>query len=479
MQQRTTPETAKQVTYRADPSFVHKLNDKSETLKYCYQCGACTSVCPISKFIGVYKPSKIIQLARLGIRNMPHSNAFLFCSACQLCTKGCPQGVQIHEAMQGLKDVEAADPAILQSMGFDDVLDSLAESMPFPVSYTWLCLRPTDKDAFGVSVKKSFDRILARPLPEKAKPGQGAKKAAVIGSGPAGLTIAWELAKAGMGVTVYEALPELGGMLRTGIPEYRLPKSILDSEIGRIQGLDVEMKTGTRVDKRLFEEIVGNADYVFISTGAYASRSLRVGGADLPGVIPAIELLQEYNITGAAAVGKKVVVIGGGNVATDAAGAALRCGAESVRLFCLEDRDGMPAHKWEISEIEEDGVEVNPAWGPKTILGDGKVTGVEFIKCKSVLDDDGNFSPVYDERVTQTVEADTVITAIGQSPDLDFLGKGVQTERGTVVADPYTQKTALSGVYAGGDAVLGTASLIEAIFAGSTAAKSIIQGMKG
>jgi len=479
MQQLATLETARQVTHRADPTFKHKLNDDSETLKFCYQCGACTSVCPISKFIGVYRPNKIIELAKLGIRDMPHSNAFLFCSACQLCTKGCPQGVKIHEVMQSLKNVKASDPDILKSMGFDEVLDSLAESMPFPVSYSWVCLYPSDEDALGAAVKKSFDRILARPLPEKARLGHDAKKAAVIGSGPAGLTIAWALIKAGIQVTVYEALTELGGMLRTGIPEYRLPKRILDDEINRIKALGVEMKTGARVDKNLFDEIVKGADYVFIATGAYASRGLRVVGADLPGVMPAIELLQEYNINGGAKIGKRVVVIGGGNVATDAAGAALRCGAESVQLFCLEDRDGMPAHRWEIREVEDDGVEINPAWGPKAILGDGKVTGVEFMKCKSVFDDDGKFNPVFDEKKTKTVEADTVITAIGQAPDLGFLGKGVETERGTVVVDPYTQRTSLSGVYAGGDAVLGTASLIEAILAGRTAARSMTQGMKG
>ena len=478
MQRTATPETAGQAPYRADFSFKNKLDSDSETLKYCYQCGACTSVCPISKCIGVYRPNQIIQLAKLGIRDMPQSNASLFCCACELCTKGCPQGVKIHEIMQSLKNVQAEDPDILRSFGFDETLETLAGSMPFPVAYGWISLRPTDENAFGAAVLKSFDRLLTRPLPEKVKLADDAKKAAVIGSGPAGLTIAWALIQAGVGVTVYEALPEAGGMLRTGIPEYRLPKRILDGEIDRIKALGVEIKTGARVDQNLFDEIVKGTDYVFIATGAYASRRLRIDGADLPGVVAAIDLLQEYNLTGGAKVGKKVVVIGGGNVATDAAGAALRCGAEGVSLFCLEDRDGMPAHRWEIREIEEDGVSVNPAWGPNAILGDGKVTDVEFMKCKSVFDADGRFAPVFDEKTTKTVEADTVITAIGQAPDLGFL-KGVETCRGTVVADPYTQRTNLSGLYAGGDAVLGTASLIEAILAGKAAAKNITQRMKG
>ena len=473
-----TIETAGLVTHRTNPSFIHKLNEEGETVKFCYQCGACTSVCPISKFIGAYKPNVIMQLAKLGIRGVPGSNAFLFCSACELCTRGCPQGVKIHEVMDSLKNALAGDPDILDTLGFDGVLDSLAASMPFPVSYSWICMRPSEEDALGAAILKSFDRILSRPLPEKIEPAANAKKVAIIGSGPAGLTIAWALAKAGAVVTVYEALPELGGMLRTGIPEYRLPKRILDGEIGRIKALGVEMKINTPVDKALFEELVRSMDNVFIATGAYASRRLRIDGADLPGVIPAIELLREYNINGGADIGKKVVVIGGGNVATDAAGAALRCGAESVKLFCLEERDDMPAHPWEVREIEDDGVEVNPSWGPNAILGDDRVAGIKFVKCKSVFDNDGKFNPVFDEKTTKTVEADTVITAIGQAPDLGFLSKSVETERGTVVVDPYTQRTNLSGVFAGGDAALGAGSLIEAILAGRTAAKSITQGVR-
>ena len=479
MQQPALPETGRQITYKADLSFRNKLNTDSETLNFCYQCGACTSVCPISKFISIYKPSTIMQLAKLGIRDMPHSNAFLFCSACELCTKGCPQGVKIHEVMESLKDAMAAAPDILKSIKFDTVLESLSESMPFPVTYSWICLRPTEKSALGTAVLDSFKRFLAQPMPDKINLAPDAKKAAVIGSGPAGLTLAWALIRSGIQVTVYETLEQPGGMLRTGIPEYRLPKYILDDEIDRIKALGVDLKVATRVDKDLFEEVVQNTDYIFIASGAYASRNLHVIGADLEGVIPAIELLQQYNTSGSAKVGKKVVVIGGGNVAMDAAGAALRSGAESVHLFCLEDRNDMPAHPWEIREMEDDGVSINPGWGPKVIQGDKNVMSVEFIKCKSVIDEDGNFNPVFDEKKTITAEADTVVVAIGQSPNLDFLNKYIETFRSKVVTDSYTQKTSFPGVYAGGDAALGTASLIEAILAGKTAAKTIIQGNGG
>ncbi|MCL1831208.1 MAG: FAD-dependent oxidoreductase, partial [Oscillospiraceae bacterium] len=196
--------------------------------------------------------------------------------------------------------------------------------------------------------------------------------------------------------------------------------------------------------------------------------------------VPALKVLEEYNMTGKVTVGDNVVVIGGGNVATDAAGAALRSGAKSVKLYCLEDRKTMPAHEWEIEEIAHDGVELNPSWGPRAILGDGeKVTSVEFMRCKSVFDENKRFNPVYDEKVIETVEADTVITAIGQGPDLSFLGEGINVFRGAVAIDKYTMETSLAGVFAGGDAAAGTASLVEAITAGKTAADSIKKYING
>ena len=449
-------------------------NPNGETLKFCYQCGTCTSACPISKFLGVYRPSKILELAKLGIRGLPQSSAFLFCSACTLCTKGCPQGVKVHGVMQALKDLAAEDEDVRAYIadGFDDAMDALAEGMPLPVTYGWICLRP--EGALGPAVRAAFDRVLAAPA-QKTAPAPDAPEIAVVGSGPAGLTAAWALAKAGLKVTVYESLPVLGGMLKNGIPGYRLPKDVVDAEIAKIESLGIEMRVNTPVDGAFFEGLREKNAAVFVASGAFSSRKLRVEGESLPGVVPALDFLREFNFTGGADLaGKKVVVVGGGNVATDAAGAAARCGAASVKLFCLEGRDEMPAHAWEIEEAAKAGVELNPGWGPRAITGGDKAAGVEFVQCTSVFDENKRFSPQFNEKKTQAVEADLVITAIGQSPDLGFLGGGVDILRGAVEVDPYTMETGLPGVFAGGDAIAG-ASLLEAILTGKTAAASILR----
>ena len=428
-----------------------------------------------------------MELCKLGIRSLPQSNAFLFCSACTLCTKGCPQNVRVHEIMQEMKDLapDDADTYGFLEKGFDETLEALGREMPLPLVYCWICLRPPDDadDIYDDAIKKAFERAINRPYPQPVTPGPDTIKVAIVGSGPAGLTAAWNLAKAGLAVTIFESLPEPGGMLRTGIPGYRLPKDILDDEINRIKALGIEMRTDTTIEEGFFGSMIsGQSEFkaVFIATGSYRSRKLGVEGEGLAGVFPAIDFLKEYNLNKETKTGKKVVVIGGGNVATDAAGAAVRCGAESVSLYCLEDRKSMPAHEWEIAEAVADGVIINPSWGPDAILGNGEsVTGVRFKRCLSAFDQKGRFRPVFDDSQTQVVEADTVVYAIGQGPDLHYLSKTVATARGSVQADPYTMETNLPGLFAAGDAVSGTASLIEAIIGGRAAADSIIRYLSG
>jgi NADPH-dependent glutamate synthase beta subunit-like oxidoreductase/ferredoxin len=475
----------KEMYHRVDPEFKHKLLEvvTGETLKLCYQCGTCTATCPVGHFVDVYRPNKILHLANLGIRNVPYGNAVFLCSACTSCTKRCPQGVKVHNVMHALKELSVADGHGEEFINgkFEEIIASLREEIPFPVTYAWVCLSPSD-DKVG---RSKFDNlvvdVLHRLLPDRQKRvapliRTHLQKVAIIGSGPAGLMAAWELNRMGFPVTVFEALSVAGGMLIAGIPEYRLPKDVVLAEVERIKNLGVNIKTNTTVDKKFFDSLLKGDEYkaTFIATGAPANRKLRIEGEDLPGVVSALELLRRYNLQGKTTVGKRVVVIGGGNVAMDAARTALRSGAESVQLFCLESRKEMPGHEWEIEDAAREGVVLNPSWGPRKMSGDGKkVTGVEFVRCTSVFDDKGKFNPSFDESTIKNIEADTVISAIGQSTDFSFMGKEISTARNTITVDPLTMAANLPGVFAGGDAVSGTASVIEAIVAGRTAALSI------
>lgn len=482
---------AKAMYHRVDPEFKHRLLKlaSGETLKLCYQCGTCTASCPISHFVDTYRPNKILHVARLGITDVAFSNSVMMCSACTSCTKRCPQGVKVHRVMHALKGLLAEDERGEEFIAgeFKEVLASLGNEIPIPVTYAWICLSPVAEeekrskfDSLVIEVLRGALKDCGKP-PVPANPAR-AEKVAIIGSGPAGLMAAWELGKAGFQVTIFDSSPEPGGMLRTGIPEYRLPKDVVATEVGRLKGLGVTIKTDTLIEKALFDHPVKGEEYkaIFVATGAPASRKLRVEGEDLDGVVPALKLLRDYNLNGQVKVGKRVVVIGGGNVAMDAARTALRCGAESVKLFCLESSEEMPAHEWEINDAVAEGVAVNPSWGPKKFLGDGgKVSGVEFVRCTSVFDEMKRFKPTFDESKTETHEADTVICAIGQASDLSFAGNDLQTNRGVIVVDPLTLKTNLPNVFAGGDAVSGTASVVEALVAGRVAAGSIARCLSG
>jgi heterodisulfide reductase subunit A len=322
---------------------------------------------------------------------------------------------------------------------------------------------------------------------EKTIPVEKTKKAkvAIIGSGPAGLSCAYDLVKRGYPVTVFDAAPQSGGLLRYGIPEYRLPKSVLDNEIGYIQEFGVEIKTNTRVDdvSILFEQ---EYKAVFLATGNWASQKLGVPNEGAEGVIYALDFLRRTNSGEKISLGEKIAVIGGGSVAIDSARTSVRLGAKEVHIICLECRnlnskDRMLAQDKEIEEAEEEGVIIHPCLGVRAILSkNGKVIGLETITCTSVRDEDGTFTPRFQEDAIQTIEADNVIIAIGQAIDKKMLPKGLEyTDRKTVSVDPITLQTDMEGIFAGGDVVSGPTDVIRAITAGKEAAISIDRYLGG
>jgi heterodisulfide reductase subunit A len=312
------------------------------------------------------------------------------------------------------------------------------------------------------------------------------EKVAVIGSGPAGLACALDLTRLGYPVTVFEASPAAGGQMRYGIPEYRLPKDVLENEIAFIQEQGVRIKTNSPVRK--IEDLTRQGyRAVFLASGAWQSMKLNIPGEDARGVLYAMDLLRRVNSGENVALGEKVIVIGGGSVAIDAARVAKRVGAREVHLVCLECRDlgsmdRMLAQNREIREAEEEGVIIHPSLGIKAIsTRDGKSVGLETKVCLSVRDADGSFNPTYDNLCTAlNISADSIIIAIGQTAGRSVESEGLKYgPNGTVIADPLTLETGLPGVFAGGDNFSGPSDIISAIAGGKSAALSIDRHLQG
>lgn len=453
----------------------------TKKLKYCYECGICTASCPMAELLPtLYNPRSLLQKIWFDYNKVLTEKEMWLCAWCYRCYKKCPQGLKLPEVFLSMKDL-AAERGYFD--GFMGALEIIRKEVPLPAACCYVCFHPGRGNVDKPPVVSILKRFLADHQQGKKEKKLLARKAykekiAIVGSGPAGLTAGYELVRKGYPVTIFESLPEPGGMLRVGIPEYRLPKGILDVEIEYIKDLGVDIRTHTIIGKDLsFNDLLKREKYkaIFIATGTHKSRKLRVEGEDMEGVVHALDLLRQANLKKRPKLGERVVVVGGGNVAMDAARTALRHGAEAVQVVCLESREEIPAHEWEIRETLAEGVVLNVSWGPKKILGDGKkVTGVEFVRCVSVFDENGRFNPSFDETVAKVLEADTVILAIGQVPDLSFLEKEIDVlDGGAIAVDPMTMETNLPGVFAGGDAVSGPATVIEAIVAGKRAAASI------
>jgi NADH-quinone oxidoreductase subunit F len=326
-----------------------------------------------------------------------------------------------------------------------------------------------------------FAYIKPQALPEKC-PITRKEKVAVVGSGPAGLTAAYFLIKKGYAVTVFEAAATAGGMMAYGVPEHRLPRKVVKWEIDALKKMGIEIKTNSAVGNPEDLKKKGYAA-VFVAVGSQNSARLNVPGEDAAGVLQALSFLKDVNSGQKVAVGKKVVVVGGGSVAMDVASSALRLGAGSVQVVCLEcSHDEMPAQNEEIEQAIEEGIKVDMSWGPQQIIvSAGKVKGVELKCCVSCYNKAGKFAPVYDDKETKKVDADMVITAIGQRVDLSFMSdsKVKVTKRGTIETEGRSLATSVAGIYAGGDVARGQGTMIEAMADARKAAVAIDCYLRG
>lgn len=335
------------------------------------------------------------------------------------------------------------------------------------------------------------------------------ERVAVIGSGPAGLACAHDLALMGYPVTIFEGAPVAGGMLRLGVPEYRLPRALIQLEINAILSLGVELTTNSRLGHEFTLADLRTQGYasVFLGVGAMRSRDLAVEGIELDGVLKGIDYLLNINLGYKVEMGRRVLVIGGGNVALDVARvaarggeqdnlqrnlsvvqaldvarSAIRFGAREVTVCSLESESQMPAAAEEIEEATREGISFRNGIGPKRFVGEGGVvTGVEFLSVSRVFDERGRFAPEFIAGSESIVPADTVIVAIGQTGDFSFLQPedGIETRGGRITIDPATLATTAPGIYAGGDAAFGPRIAINAVADGKRAARSIDEHLRG
>jgi heterodisulfide reductase subunit A len=378
---------------------------------------------------------------------------------------------------------------------FKEALEVIRETTPFAGALGSVCTRPCESNCergkldapVGIRSLKYFlaDHEMQAGRKEVAPVKQTKdSQVAIIGSGPAGLSCAHDLARQGYPVTVFEARSQPGGLLRYGIPEFRLRRDMVDNEVGYIEELGVDIRTNTPVGnlKEIFDQ---GYKAVFLGTGSPTSLKLGIPDEDAEGVVYALDFLDRVNSGGRVTLGERVAVIGGGATAIDAARVCLRRGAKEVHLVCLESRDltckdRMLAQACEIEEGEEEGVIIHPSLGPKRILTkNGKVAGLDTMICTSVREADGTFAPCFAEGPAPTIEADTIVVAIGQKPDAAAFEELDEDLAGTIRVDGFTLKTSMEGVFAGGDVVSGPSDVIGAIAAGKEAAISIDRYLSG
>lgn len=398
------------------------------------------------------------------------------------CQHTCPVGLDVPGYV-----------ALIKAGQFEKAYNIIMQRLPFPLSVGRVCHHPCEgkcrraqiEEAIAIRHLKRFaaDYAFEHGL-EYIPPIQSRRKekVAVIGAGPAGLSAAWDLTREGFQVTVFEALPVAGGMLAVGIPEYRLPKNMVNREIETIKKLGVEIRLNTPIND--VESLLKDGyQAVFIATGAHKGDKMGIPGEDLNGVFDAIDFLRDVNLGKDVEVGQKVAVVGGGNSAIDAARVALRKGAKEVHVLYRRERRDMPAIAEEIEAAEEEGIHIHCLTAPVKVAGnDGRVAGVECIRMElKEFDKSGRRTPYQIENSEHTMQVDTLIKATGQRPDTSFLGSdGIGTAKGgTIVADPRTLATGRKGVFAGGDAATGAATVIEAIAAGQRAACSIRRYLQG
>jgi NADH-quinone oxidoreductase subunit F len=397
------------------------------------------------------------------------------------CQHACPAGIDVPNYVAAVAEGDYAKSVAI-----------IRERNPFPAVCGRICIHPYEYKcrrgeldqpvAIRALKRLAADWYFSNIGPDRSPFAVTREaKIAIVGAGPAGLTCAYFPAQMGYPTTVYEAQAVAGGMLGIAVPEFRLPREVIQQEIQYIENCGVEIRYNAPIDaKHTFNDLLAEGfSAVFIAAGAQASKRIGIPGEEdgLEGLYYGLDFLNQVRLGQGTALSGKTVVIGGGNVAVDVARSALRSGAQDVHIFCLEPIDEMPAWEKDVGEAIDEGVVINSEASPSKITHqEGRVTGIEFTRCVCVFDDEGCFNPTCDLDDTRFVAADNIIVSIGQAADMSFLDADSRLERelwGSLLVDPNTLATNVPGVFAGGDFTTGPTFVIRAIASGRRAAIAI------
>ncbi len=432
----------------------------------CKFCGACVEVCPT----GALTDKNILWAEREKLL-IP-------------CKEACPLKIDVPRYIRLIGEKKYAKAAAV-----------IREKTPFPSVLGRVCFHDCElecrrnqiNEPIAICALKRFamdheNELWKSKIDFKSSTG---KKVAVVGSGPTGLTAAYYLRRLGHSVTIFEAHSSLGGMLRVGIPKYRLPREILQKDLDHIVSIGVDIQTDTVIGEHLsFEELKKQGfNAIFLAIGAQNPRKLNVEGINLPNILWGLDFLKKVNLGEDIKVPENVLVVGGGNVAIDVALTAKRLGAKEVQITCLECREEMPAHEWEIQKALDEEITLACSWGPKKVIDkDGEISEVELVHCDSVYDENNAFNPIFDNANTKSVKAEMVILAIGQIPDLSLLGSDSKvnvSSSGLIQVKEGSFETHVPGLFAGGEVISSPSSIVDAIEMGRKTATSIDRFLGG
>lgn len=487
-----------------------KRNDENPLLTYdmnrCVLCGRCVRACNDLRGVKVLQYQKKEMEVFVGtLHNKLLKDAD--CRFCTACSEVCPTGTIMDKFMEGQQDWKKEDRIVpcrhtcpahtdvpryvryVKSGRYDEAAAVIREKVPFPRTLGYICNRACElackRNMLNQPVSiRNIKRYAADHDTGSCWRGKGkqlpdtGKKVCVVGAGPAGLTAAYYLRKQGHSVTLKEAMPTVGGMMSYGIPKYRLPREIIAEEAQVILDSGIEIQCGTKVEKPL--ELLADYDAVLMTTGCHVGVRLPIEGNKLDGVLLNVDFLRNCSMGKETGMGKKVIVLGGGNVAFDCARSAKRLGAEEIHIACLETRENMTADDEEIQQAMEEGIYIHPAKSFERITGEDHVTGVDFMNVESFTFDENRRAIIHKEPGSEHhIDADTVIFAVGQIPDLTE-SSGLKLGRGNrILVKRDSTATEIEGIFAAGDVIYGTKSVIMAIASGRDAASEIDKYLGG